>query len=204
MRGYAERHQSQPTRAQTLRQWLPRALIIALAGITCLLVAACGSPTAPQLNLPGGTYTSTAYNFHVTYPRNWKANPFTSTPAASDAIVPIPFSLVITRTGGARTSASLVSTFSVTVMNLKNTNIAKSAAGLAKNNALQATTVGGKPGYMSQPLVQEVPNSQISVTHIDYFVILNGYEYQISTDAVKGDNADADIESMLSSFSFGG
>ena len=82
--------------------------------------------------------------------------------------------------------------------------IAKSAASLATNKTLQLATIGGEPGYKSNPLVQDIPNSQISVTHIDYYVVHGDYEYQISTDSVKGDNADADLASMVASFSFGG
>ncbi len=187
------------------RQWrLLRALAVALAGAACLAIAACGSPSAPQLNLPGGTYSSTAYGFHVTYPRNWKPNPYDATPSADGSTAAIPFNLIITRTGDSHSAASLISTFTVTVLNMKNKDIARSAASLAKNKTLQATTIGGEPGYKGSPLAQDIPNSQISVTHTDYYVVHGGYEYQISTDSVKGDNADADLESMVASFGFGG
>jgi hypothetical protein len=184
--------------------WLLRALAIALAGSACLIIAACGSPSTPQLNLPGGTYSNATYGFHITYPRNWKPNSFDATPAADGSIAPIPFNLVITRTGDAHSAASLISTCTITVLNMKNKDIATSAASLTSNKALQAATIGGAQGYKSSPLVQNIPNSQISVTHLDYYVIHGDYEYQISTDSVKGDNADADLESMVASFGFGG
>ncbi len=193
MRGFAGR-----------QWWLLRALAIASMGAACLIIAACGSPSTPQLNLPGGTYSSSTYGFHITYPRNWQANPFDATPAADGSAAPIPFNLVITRTGDAHSAASLISTCTITVLNMKNKDIAKSAASLASNKALQATTVGGVQGFKSSPLIQDIPNSQISVTHMDYYVIHGNYEYQISTDSVKGDNADADLESMVASFGFGG
>lgn len=177
---------------------------IALAALLCLAVTACGSASAPTLNLPGGTYTSATYNFHITYPHNWLANPSEVTPSSDGPIAPIPFTLVITRTGDPHSAASLISTCRVTVMNMKSSEIAKSANGLATNTMLKATTIGGISGYVSAPLVQDIPNSEISVTHTDYYVVHGGYEYQISTDSVKGDDADADLRSMVQSFAFGG
>jgi hypothetical protein len=183
--------------------WL-RAPAIALATLACLAVAACGTASAPTLNLPGGTFTSATYGFHITYPRNWLANPSEATAPSDGSTDPIPFTLTITRTGDAHSAAALVSTCAITVMNLKNSDIAKSAKGLATNSTLQAMTIGGAAGYVSAPLVQDIPNSEISVTHTDYYVVHGGYEYQISTDSVKGDNADGDLRSMVQSFGFGG
>ena len=193
MRGFAGR-----------RWWLLRALAVALAGAACLLIAACGSPSTPQLNLPGGIYNNTTYGFKVTYPRNWQPNSYNATPSTDGSAAPIPFNLIITRTGDAHSAASLISTCTITVLNMKNTDIAKSATSLATNKTLQPATIGGEPGYKSSPLVQDIPNSQISVTHVDYYVVHGDYEYQISTDSVKGDNADSDLASMVASFSFGG
>ncbi len=193
MRGFAGR-----------RWWLLRAITVALAGAACLIIAACGSPSTPQLNLPGGSFSSTAYGFHVTYPRNWQPNSYNATPPTDGSTAPIPFNLIITRTGDAHSAASLISTCTITVLNMKSPDIAKSAASLATNKTLQPATIGGVAGYKSSPLVQDIPNSQISVTHVDYYVIHGDYEYQISTDSVKGDNADADLASMVASFAFGG
>lgn len=203
MRGFPRRRQSLFAQERAQREWLLRASAAVLMGVACLVIAACGSPSTPQLHLPGGTFSSATYGFHVTYPRNWKLNPYDATPSASGSAVAIPFNLVITRTGDTHSAASLISTCTITVMNMKNTDIAKSAANLATNKALHAATIGGAQGYKSSPLVQNIPNTQISVTHIDYYVIHGGYEYQISTDSVKGDNADADLESMIASFGFG-
>jgi hypothetical protein len=203
MRGFPSRRQCRFAQERTQRGWLPRAFVALLMGAACLVIAACGSPSTPQLNLPGGTFSNTTYSFHITYPRNWKVNSFDATPSASGSAVAIPFNLVITRTGDTHSAASLISTCTITVMNMKNKDIAKSAADLATNKALHAATIGGAQGYKSNPLVQDIPNTQISVTHMDYYVIHGDYEYQISTDSVKGDNADADLESMIASFAFG-
>ena len=176
---------------------------LVLAALVCLAFTGCGTASAPTLNLPGGTYSSVTYDFHITYPRNWLANPSEATPADDGSALPIPFTLVITRTGDAHSAASLISTCTVTVMNLKNSDIAKSADGLATNSTLKATTIGGIAGFVSASLAQDVPNSEISVTHTDYYVVHGGYEYQMSTDSVKGDNADGDLHSMVESFGFG-
>ena len=87
-------------------------------------------------------------------------------------------------------------------MNLKNSDIATSAATLPDDKALQSATIGGVQGYKSAPLTQDIPNTQISVTHIDYYVVHGDYEYQLSTDSVKGDNADSDLQSIITSFAF--
>lgn len=193
--GHRRRHAAR----EHAHQWLLRTLIIMLTGAACLVVAACGSPS--MLHLPGGAYSSTTYNFHITYPANWKANPSEGTPSTADAA--IPFTLIITRTGDTHSVASLISTCTITVMNMKNSDIATSAATLPTNKALQSATIGGVQGYKSSPLTQDIPNTQISVTHIDYYVVHGDYEYQISTDSVKGDNADRDLQSIIASFTFG-
>ena len=191
---------------QGMPQRIPRALAALLAGVAVLLVAsmvaACGSPS---VNLPGGSYNNETYGFHITYPRNWQANPYDATATPGDsAASAIPFTLVITRTGDSRASASLISTCTVTVMSLKNSDIAKGAADLASNKLLEKVTIGGVQGYKSKPITQEVPNSQISVTHTDFYVVHGDYEYQLSTDSVKGDNADSDLDSIIASFGFNG
>lgn len=200
MRWIARRRQRHAAQKHA-RRWLLRTLAIALAGMACLIIAACGSPTV--LHLPGGVYSSTTYGFHVTYPPNWKANPSESTPSgAGSAVTAIPFNLIITRTGDTHSVASLISTCTITVMNLKNSDIATSAATLPTDKALQPATIGGVQGYKSSPLTQDIPNTQISVTHIDYYVVHGDYEYQISTDSVKGDNANSDLQSIIASFAF--
>lgn len=203
MHWFASHRQSRSTAAMLSWQGLTRALTVALASVACLVIAACGSPSA--LQLPAGSYTSTSYGFHVAYPRNWKANPYDTTPSAGNsAQSAIPFTLVITRTGDTHSVASLISTCTITVMNLKDSTIATSAAHLASDKTLAATTIGGVQGYESKPIVQNVPNSQTSVTHIDYYVVHGKYEYQLSTDSVSSDHADDDLKSIITSFAFNG
>lgn len=204
MRGFAERHRSLLARKQAHRQWFPRALVVVLAGIVCLAIAGCGAPTAPQLKLPGGTFTSTEYGFHFTYPPKWQVSSSGTTPSADGTPMPIPFSVIITHLSDSNSAVALVSTCAITVMNMKSSAIATPAAQLATNKTLKAMTIGGAPGYVGPPQVQDIPNSSVSVTHTDYYVVHGGYEYQISTDSVKGDNADADLQSIVTSFGFDG
>lgn len=205
MRWFAGRRRKPPVCTSEHWQRMPRVMTALLAGVAvalvALMVAACGSPS---LNLPGGSYNNDTYGFHVNYPRNWQANPYdaTVTPGDSAAASAIPFTLVITRTGDSHTSAALVSTCTITIMSLKNSDIAKGAADLASNKLLEKVTIGGAQGYKGKPITQEVPNSQISVTHTDFYVVHGDYEYQISTDSVKGDNADGDLDSIIASFGF--
>lgn len=200
---WVTRHRRSHSTGATLGwQRLLRVLAIMLPGAACLAIAACGSPSA--LQLPAGSYSSATYDFHVAFPRNWKANPYDATPSGSGSPqTAIPFTLVITRTGDTHSVASLISTCTITVMNMKDSNIAKSAARLADDNALEPATIGGMQGYKSKPVVQNVPNTQVSVTHTDYYIVHGDYEYQLSTDAVSSDHADSDLQSIIASFAFG-
>lgn len=193
MRWFTERH--------LVQRWFLRALAMLLVGAAYLAIAGCGSPPMPQL--PGGTFSNATFGFRVNYPQKWQANASPATPGADTATTAIPFSVVITRTGASHSAAALISTCTITVMNLKNSDIARSAASLPSNKALQQVTIGGVRGYKSSPLVQNIPNTQISVTHVDYYVLHGNYEYQLSTDSVKGDDAEADLQSIIASFAFG-
>lgn len=171
-------------------------------GLVTAVLAGCGAPTLPAVK--GGTLTSAQYGFRVTYPNNWRASAYAApTPAAGQKKTPIPYSVVITRTSGsARPAAGAVSTFTITVLDLRDTNIKAAAAKLPSDTTLRAVQLAGTAGYAGPPIEQSLPNPQISVTHTDYYVLHGAYEYQLGTDSVKGDNADADLQSMLKSFTF--
>jgi hypothetical protein len=202
MQPFAGRRQWHATPESAPLWWHPHALVVLAALAACLVIAACGSPTLPSL--PAGSYSSATFGFHVSYPTNWKANPCDASTCGNSASGAIPFNLIITRTGDSHSAAALISTCTITVMNMKDRAIAASAAGLSRDKTLQPVTIGGARGYKSAPVTQDIPNSQISVTHTDYFVVHGNYEYQLSTDSVKGDNADADLQSIIASFGFGG
>lgn len=172
----------------------PQPLAI-LALLLALALAGCGSAsTTPKHDLPGGVYTNNTYHFRVTYPQGWQLN---VSPQSSQVS---PLTLLITRSGVLQTNASLVSTFGVTVFSLSAPPIATAVAGYATDKTLHALTLSGLPAYQATPVQQAVPNTQFSDTHTDYFLIHGGYEYQLSTDSVQGDNAGPALVAMLQSF----
>jgi len=165
-----------------------RQVALLVVALLCLGLQACGSPPAP--NLPSGVYTSQAYGFKVSYPTGWEANALTAQSSA-------PLILIITRSAARSAPASLVSTFTLDVLSLKDASIAKSAGLLATDTALAHITLAGQRAYRDTPITQATAGGG-SVTHTDYYVIHGGYEYQISTDTVSGD-APA-IQGIVNSF----
>jgi hypothetical protein len=168
-----------------------------MLGILALVLglSACrASATAPR-KLPGGTYTNTRFHFTVDYPAGWQVNvqPQSSTFA--------PLSLSITRSGELKSNGSLVSTFGVTIFNAADPTLAAFIAKMKTDKTLHATTIAGLQGYQAAPVARQLPGSQSTVTHTEYYVVHDTYEYQLSTDAVQGDNADDALAGMLKSFS---
>jgi hypothetical protein len=165
--------------------------------LVCGALAGCGSTSAtPTHDLPGGVYTSTHYHFRVTYPTGWQLN--LAPPQQTSEVSPL--SLSITRSGVLVTNGSLVSTFSVTVSNAGYAPIATAVAKYPKDPTLHPITLSGLTAYRGTAVQQPIANTQFSDTHTDYYLIHGGYEYQLSTDAVQGDNAAAPLDAMLHSF----
>jgi major membrane immunogen (membrane-anchored lipoprotein) len=169
---------------------------LALAGLAiALLLAACGPSTQAQLpKLPGGTYTSDQYHFKVTYPTGWSTN------VQSQPSQPIPLVITITRTDAVKNATPVVSTFTVMVFNLRDPSMAKTVTSLTSNHDLRKITLAGKPAYAATPVDQPIQDTNIAVTHMDYFLVTADYEYQISTDDVHGENAADALKTMLQSF----
>jgi hypothetical protein len=112
--------------------------------------------------------------------------------------------LTITRVGQ-QSGTGPTSNLTVTVWDLSNPTAAAQAASLTKNPALHSTTIAGLPGFAASPSLQPLPGkvgSSTSVTdaHSDYFVVHGGYEYQLTTDVISGDNAASALQSMVTSF----
>jgi hypothetical protein len=168
-----------------------RIMCVALA--LGILLAAC------EQSLPGGTYTSKAYHFQVTYPSGWKVN------ISADTSASVPLLLEITRSAERTTGAPIVSKLAISVLNLSNQFVAEGATRLASNPSYHHTTLGGLPAYATMPLQQALPGANgtptaLSDTHTDYYLVHGGYEYQLSTDAVSNDNAAPALAAMLRSF----
>jgi hypothetical protein len=74
---------------------------------------------------------------------------------------------------------------------------------------LHAVTLSGLAGYASNPLQQSLPGANgtptaVTDTHTDYYVVHGGYEYHLTTDAVSGEGTDANLQSMMASFTITG
>lgn len=160
-----------------------------------LSLAACGARSSqPALNLPQGTYTSATYHFSISYPAGWQAN------VAPDGSQIIPLTLLITRTSDRQAPGSLIATLTIAVFNLSNPAMAASTAQLRTDPTKHHVTIAGLMAYASAPTQQQVPGTTATDTHVDYYLIHGGYEYQLSTDAVSRDHANAALSAMLASF----
>ncbi len=169
-------------------RWLVRACGIGSLTLFVILTAACGGSS-----LPGGVYTSQQYHFKVTYPAGWQAN----VQQQSDA--PAPLIVIITRSG-AHSNAALISSLTIDVLNLSDIGGAKVATQLAQNKSLTPITLSGLTAYQDQPSQQQGAGNEsaVTVTHTDYFLVHDAYEYQLSIDAFPGDTAA--LNSMAQSF----
>jgi hypothetical protein len=173
-----------------------------LCGALLCVLAACGTSNPAPPKPAGGVYNSADFHFTVTYPDGWQPNEI----RGASLTATIPLAVVITRTGSDQTS-SLLSTFTVTVLNAKDPTIAKTLQGLraqatGKTPTLRTITLAGQLAWAAQPITQQLPSSQLSATHTDYYLLRGNYEYQLSTDSVAGDDADAALQAMLASFVF--
>lgn len=197
-------------------------------GIAGLVAAICVAMTVAfwLLLAPfGGTYTSAAYHFHIAYPTGWKITVnsgdvpsvwTTQTPGGQSAtptagqITPVLLLLTITRSSVHTSTPNAVSTLTVTVLDLRAPYIAKQAAALASTPNLHAYTLSGRAGYAAAPIQQQLPGPNgtpggATDTHTDYYLVQGGYEYQISTDVVSGDDGAAQaLQTMLRSFTVTG
>ncbi|MGH2516823.1 MAG: hypothetical protein ACRDHP_14310 [Ktedonobacterales bacterium] len=173
-----------------------RSYWLAVVCIACLglALAACGQSATPPPTFAGGVYSSPQYHFSITYPTGWKVN---VQPSASSVV---PLSVSVTSSDTVNTPGDPVSTLTIAVFNAHDASIAKSITSLATDKTLQKTTLAGMPAYASAPVQQQVPSSTITDTHSDYYLVTANWEYQISTDAVSGENASAALQSMVTSF----
>lgn len=194
--GAADRGVARRSSRAGVTVWAGLAIWVVLAAT----LAGCRSTATPP-TLPSGSYRNATYHVQVAYPDGWQVN---VTPEAQ-ASVGIPLHVVITRTGALQTQSTLVTNWSLTVMNGKVKNIDEQIAALRrriqqKDASLHPLTLGGASAYQEQPVRQTIPGSQVTDTHTTYYLLVGDLEYEISTDALSSDHAEEALQSILSSF----
>jgi hypothetical protein len=190
-------------------RWASRAALstcaLSLVAAALLLLAGCGASGAPAPQFNGGTYQSPPqYHFKVSYPNGWATNLVTdSTSTTANSVFPL--TVEITRSSTSQATSSIVSNLTVAVLDLRNAQLVdkgllKTVTTRSANPAYHAVKIAGFTAYATSPLQQALPNGGQTITHVDYYLLVNNIEYHISTDAVSGDKADDDLASMLASF----
>ena len=181
------------------RRWkVGRFRLPILTGVALLLLSACSTAVPPPV-LPGGAYVNTTYHFRIQYPSGWAAS------VLPESNSTIPLTVLVARSGETATNSSIVSTLTITVFNMSNAQVAQNVALLkqetvAPNATLHATTIGGVKGFQSTPLKSALPGSTLSEIHTDYYIFDPDLEYQISTNAVTGDQSASQLATILASF----
>jgi hypothetical protein len=213
-----------------------------VVALLALLLAGCGqTSTDVARTLPGGVFTSQPYHFAVTYPAGWVANSNgcgaasgtcnvlagTATVGAGQ-VVAVPLQVTITRADQSAATSPVVSSFAVTVLDLRDPNVAAAAHALVTAPGLRSMTLAGQPAYATTPVEQTLPASngtpgadvtpgahvtsrptvtphgtttaRATVTHTAYFLVHGGFEYQIGVDSVSNDGSRAALQAMLQSF----
>lgn len=210
------------TRQGRLAEWL------LLAGL-CVSVAACGNglPGGTYTNTTYHFHVSYPSGWLVNastgdVPSTWTTPTGGATPVPSPTpgqIVAVPVQVSISRAGAHSTAVPVVSAFTITVWDLREPTAAAQAAGWAHNPSLHAMSIGGQPGFAGTPIQEPVvPTTStagaagtgtassgadaVMDTHTDYYVVHGGYGYQISTDAISGEDAVSALQGMLQSFAF--
>lgn len=170
-------------------RWLARGYLSGLLAIFTLLTAACGGPS-----LPAGVYTNQQYHFKVSYPTGWQVNVSQQPDASAPLIV------IITRSDAHSTAGSIISSLTIDVLKLSDTGGPQVAAQLAQDKSLTTVTLAGLTAYRDQPTRQQGAGNEsaYAVTHTDYFIVQGAYEYQMSIDALSGD--ESALDTMARSF----
>ncbi len=170
-------------------RWLARGYRTGLLAILVVFTAACGSTS-----LPAGVYTSQQYHFKVSYPTGWQVN----VSQQPDAVAPL--IVIITRSSVRSTAGSTISSLTIDVLKLSDTGGPQVATQLAQDKNLTPVTLSGLTAYRDKPTQQQGGGNQAGavVTHTDYYIVQGAYEYQMSIDALSGD--ESALDTMANSF----
>jgi hypothetical protein len=191
---------------------------VIMSGYVAVVCAAMGLIVWLVLAPRGGDFASAPYHFDVRYPAGWQVSDNNGTvpggwptlsaakgvPTGNSQASPIPLQVTLTRVDESAVPGP-TSSLTITVWDLSNPTGVAQAASLASNKALHPTTVAGLAGLAASPAELPVPgksgtNTTTVDTHTDYYVVHGSYEYQLTTDAISGENADGALASMLASF----
>jgi hypothetical protein len=170
------------------------------------VLTSCGVSSAAPPQFSGGTYQSPPqYHFTVSYPSGWKPNIVADSTATPVANPVFPLTVEITRSSTSQAISSIVSNLTVAVLDMRDPKLVdkallKAVTTRSANPAYHAVKLAGFTAYATTPLQQALPNGGQTITHVDYYLLVNNIEYHISTDAVSGDKADDDLARMLASF----
>jgi hypothetical protein len=180
---------------------------VAVIVAALFLLAGCGASTAAPPQFSGGSYVSpTQYHFKISFPNGWQSYVIVDpTVTAGAANTVFPLTVAITRSSASQAPSSIVSNLTIAVLDLRNPQLVdkdllKAVTTRSANPAYHPVKIAGLTAYATAPLQQTFPNGGQVITHVDYYLLVNNIEYHISTDAVSGDQADADLASMLASF----
>lgn len=178
------------TSIQQAAPWMARFCGAGLLALCMALVTACGSGTS----LPAGVYTNQQYHFRISYPDGWQAN------ASQQSGATAPLIVIITRSGERSASGSIISSLTIDVLSLGDAEGPQVTAQLAKDKSLTPVTLSGLTAYRDQPTRQQGAGNESAfvVTHTDYYLVQGSYEYQLSIDALSGD--ESTLDTMTQSF----
>jgi hypothetical protein len=177
--------------------WRATRVRVTRLSVACAFLAlvGCGSTAnTPAPHLPGGTYTSTRYNFRIDYPAGWQA----STGPQPSAIIPL--TVEITKSSSRQEAGSLLSMFSISVLSISAAGSTGGGGLLPNTSSMRKITLSGMTAYADKPVQQPVPGTSVVDTHADYYLTHGAYEYQLSTDSLSNDGSSAALASMLHSF----
>jgi hypothetical protein len=214
----------------------------AFCALLTMALAGCGQTSEDvRRTLPGGVFTSQAYHFSVTYPVGWVANSNACGSAAGSCdvlagtatvgagqVVAVPLQLTITRADQAAATTPVVSSFAITVLDLRDPHVALAAQAITTAPGLKPLTLAGQPAFATTPVEQPLPGSngtpgaevtpgahvtsrptitphgatstRATITHTAYFLVHGGFEYQIGVDSVSNDGSQSALQAMLQSF----
>ncbi len=173
------------------------------------LLAGCGSSSAPATT-PATVITRPTYHFALTIAANW-----TIVDEHDDATASIPYSIDIQRLNVQ--PGPMISSLHLEVIRTSAPGISAQIAEYTKSNSYHVIMLNGVRAYVTPPQIFYLspptlaPGQSLlpaatphdgdpnTYTHTDYAIPTATYLYTLYTEAVAGDNAQADLAEMVQS-----